>query len=215
MVDLDSDEKTLVRRMRDGDEQAFETFFDTNFQRLYRFTLSRLSRDTELARELTQAALCKAVEKLHTYREEAPLFSWLCTFCRYEISGHFRRLGRTPALVPLQEEIDEGGEGDSQLGSPPPDPERRLLQREAVDRIHEIMDQLPEHYATILEMKYTEGKSMREIAEWLSVTPKAVESLLARARKAFRDRYDSVTEPRNECTEPGRQLEFRRKTQDV
>ena len=77
--------------MRAGDEAAFEEFYDSYFQALYRFALARLGQDAELAKEMAQATVCKAIEKLSSYRGEAALFSWLCTICRFEISGHFKR----------------------------------------------------------------------------------------------------------------------------
>ena len=48
------------------------------------------------------------------------------------------------------------------------------------------MSQLPSHYREALEAKYVSGQSVRTIAQTLSMSEKAVESQLTRARKAFR-----------------------------
>ena len=90
------DDRALVRRMLAGEDAAFEEFFAASFQGLYRFALVRVGHDADLARDVAQAAICKGIERLATYRGEAPLFSWLCSICRFEITGHFRRLGRRP-----------------------------------------------------------------------------------------------------------------------
>ena len=84
----------LVKRLLADDTRAFELFFGRNFSRLYRFALVRVNGEADVAEELVQSTLCRAVTKLHTYRGEAALFTWLCTFCRHEISAHYRKLGR-------------------------------------------------------------------------------------------------------------------------
>ena len=67
------EEKALVERMLAGDEAAMEEFADGYFPGLYRFALARLGGDTELAREIVQTTVCKALAKLETFRGEAPL----------------------------------------------------------------------------------------------------------------------------------------------
>jgi RNA polymerase sigma-70 factor (ECF subfamily) len=89
--------QTLTRRLLAGDEPAFEEFFAAYFPRLFRFALPRVGGDEDAAEEATQATLVKAIEKLHTYRGEAALFTWLCAICRNEIVTIQRRTHREPA----------------------------------------------------------------------------------------------------------------------
>jgi len=64
----------------------------------------------------------------------------------------------------------------------------RVQLREEIRRLVQVaLDQLPRRYGDALEWKYIDGLSVREIAERLSVSAKAAESLLTRARVAFRD----------------------------
>jgi len=183
------DDRALVRRMRAGEEAAFEEFFEANFQGLYRFAMVRVDRDHELAKELAQAAICKGIERLDTYRGEAPLFSWLCSICRFELTAHFRRLRRRPPEVQLPEEslIARGGLDSIpfELG----DPENQLLRREVARLVHVTVDHLPPHYRRVLEWKYVDGLPVREIAGRLELSLKAAESLLTRARQTFRDDF--------------------------
>ncbi|MGH8286836.1 MAG: TonB-dependent receptor domain-containing protein, partial [Steroidobacteraceae bacterium] len=71
-----------------GDEQGFARFFDEYYRRLYRFALARLGGDQDGADEMAQRTLCRACRKLHQYRGEASLFTWLCQICRHEIHDH-------------------------------------------------------------------------------------------------------------------------------
>ena len=104
MADPVSSDKRLAERMLAGDEQAFEDFFGWHFPRLYRFALKRLGHNHDEAEEVAQATLCRAIDKLKTYRGEAPLFTWLCTFCRHEIGTRYRKLRREP----LESDLIEG-----------------------------------------------------------------------------------------------------------
>ena len=71
--------------MLGGDESAFEAFFETAYPVLYRFALVRLDFDRDAAGDVAQAAVCKAIGKLRTFRGEAALLTWLCTFCRARV----------------------------------------------------------------------------------------------------------------------------------
>ena len=152
-----------------------------------------MGQDADGAEEVAQAALCKVVRKLHTYRGEASLFTWVCTFCRWEISAWHAQRGRRGVAVELIEESAEvrgALESLSALGTE--GPRERLLRQEVGEVVRHVLDQLPSRYGDALEWKYVEGLSVKEIATRLGVGPKAAESLLTRARQAFRDAFATL-----------------------
>lgn len=183
--DLRLEEKALVERMLAGDEAAMEEFAEEYFPALYRFALSRLG-DRELAREAVQSTVCKALGKLESFRGEASLSTWLCACCRNEIRMGFRSKKRQPPVVGLV-----GLEED--LASDRDPPERALARKEKVRHVHAALDLLPPRYARALEWKYVERLPVKEIAGRLRLGAKAAESLLTRARQAFRDGYEQVS----------------------
>lgn len=189
---MSSPDLHLVRRLISGDEAAFAEFFDAYFSALYRFALARLNRDADAAEEVVQATLCKAIPKLKTYRGEAALLTWLCTFCRHEISDHLRRSGSPRRQIELIEEQPEIAAALQSLTASIAGPEGSLLSREIARLVHVALDQLPQPYARALEWKYAEGLPVKEIAGRLGVSPKAAESLLTRAREAFRDGFTTL-----------------------
>jgi RNA polymerase sigma-70 factor, ECF subfamily len=190
-LDLRRDEKALVARMLAGDQPAMERFADGYFPGLYRFAVSRLQGDSELAREIVQTTVCNALAKLESYRGEAPLFTWLCACCLNEIRMHFRRKGRLPRMVGLDEDVPEADL--SPLQEPGEHPEGALARKEEVHLVHAALDLLPPHYAHALEWKYLDRLSVQEIAERLRLGAKAAESLLTRARRAFREGYERMS----------------------
>jgi RNA polymerase sigma-70 factor (ECF subfamily) len=182
----------VVRRILDGDEQAFEVFFGEYFSRLYRFAMARLEGNEDTAEEVVQATLCKVIDKLVTYRGEAALFSWLCTICRHEISSYYRRQNRQAREVDLIEEIPEVRAALESLAVAENDLEHDLHRKEIARLVQVTLDYLPARYGNALEWKYIEGLSVKEIASRLRVSAKAAESLLTRARQAFRDGFSEL-----------------------
>jgi RNA polymerase sigma-70 factor (ECF subfamily) len=203
-----SREREMVRRMIAGDEASFEEFTDDYVPQIYRFAARRLSGDRELVKDIVQTTVCKAIEKLATFRGEAALMTWLCACCNNEIAGHFRKLGRRGDDVPIEdvERFDAAELAPRATESP----EASAARREAAERVHDALDTLPPHYGRALEWKYLEGLSVREIAARLELSPKATESVLTRARLAFRDRFQAVESAGGNAVVEfgGRRLEF-------
>jgi RNA polymerase sigma-70 factor (ECF subfamily) len=184
-------DRLLVKRMLRGDEAAFQECFDTHFPPLYRFALPRVGGDADAAEEVVQATLVSAMRKLATYRGEAALLTWLCTFCRHEISALYRKRQQVPVMVELMEETPEIRAALDSLRTADR-PEAELQRREVARLVQVVLDRLPAHYGDALEWKYIEGLSVMEIAGRLGVGEKAAESLLTRARIAFRDGFTAV-----------------------
>jgi RNA polymerase sigma-70 factor (ECF subfamily) len=191
------DDAALVRRMLRGDESAFDEFFDAYFDRVFRFAARRMD-DDDAAQDVAQATLVAAVRKLETWRGEAALFTWLCAICRRELAaqatkatkehkrtqrGAARALDDGPEVRAVLEQIASGGDS----------PERAYERAELARVVQLALDYLPDRYGDLLEWKYIEGRAVAEIAARLQSTPKAVESMLTRAREAFREAFAELT----------------------
>lgn len=189
----ESADKKLAARLIKGDSQSFDVFFSSYFPRIYRFALSRLNHDHDLAEDTAQVVLCQAISKMSTYRGEAPLFSWLCTFCRYEISRQFKAQGSAPGKVTLIEDDPAVRSAlESLLSASNQDPDVKAYQFELSGLVRVALDHLPALYADSLECKYVHGNSVRDIADRIGKSEKATESILSRARVAFRDCFESL-----------------------
>lgn len=188
-------DRKLVKQLLRGDAQAFDRFFDENFARLYRFALTRLSDDPDAAREVAQITLTRALRKLHTYRAESALFTWLCAICRNETSDWLAKQGRYREHIVLTEDFAEVQAAVDSFRAPEQmSPDRHYRRVELLRLIQVALDKLPARYGDVLEWKYIEGHSIKEISARLGIGPEATQSLLARAKRAFADVYTSLTE---------------------
>ena len=200
-VALYLDDKRLVKQLLANDARAFERFFNENFARLYRFAVTRLPDDPDGTREVVQIALTKAMRKLHTYRGESALFTWLCAICRNEMSDWLGRLGRYREHIVLTEDYPEiQAAVDSFQAPQSTSPEENYQRAELVRLIQVALDRLPPKYGNVLEWKYIEGYSVGEIAVKLNLGNEATQSLLARAKRAFSDVYGSLSGPVRSAT---------------
>ena len=186
-------DKKLVARLLKGDRRSFDAFFNSYFLRLYRFALVRLDHDHDLAEETAQEVLCQAISKMATYRGEASLYAWLCTFCRHEISKQWKASKRARGDTALREDDPEIQAAlESLLSVTSYSPDAALYQSEVSRLVKVALDHLPALYSDALEGKYVHGLSVREIAQRIGKSSKAVESILTRAREAFRDSFRSL-----------------------
>ena len=188
-----TEDRQLVQQMLAGEERAFTTFFETYFPRIYRFALPRLGRNEDLAKDVVQTTLIKAMRALGDWRGDAALFTWLCQICRREIADQVRAQQRRSSKVVLIEDSEEVRAALESIEAPrSDDPLRRADAAELKRLVHAVLDRLPNRYGEALEWKYVEGRSVEEIGDRLGIGHTAAQSLLARARVAFREGLESV-----------------------
>jgi RNA polymerase sigma-70 factor (ECF subfamily) len=186
------DDARQVARLLAGDERAFREFFQDHYQRLYRFALARLNHDVGAAEDVAQLTLSKALRKLASYRGESQLFTWLCAICRTEIADAARKQARYRTRVVLTEDHPELRAAVETIEAPEGPLEFEMERVEVLRLITAVLDRLPPRYGDALEWKYIEGYSAEEIAARLDIGLDAANSLLARAKRAFKDVYSEL-----------------------
>jgi RNA polymerase sigma-70 factor (ECF subfamily) len=191
---VSTNDLALAGRVLAGDEAAFEEFFDRYFPRLFRFALTRLDGHEDDAEEIVQRVLIRGLRYLGTYRGEAALLTWLCTLCRREIAVWRQRTGRLQEVSLSDEGLEMLAAVECLSNVDAGDPEVALQRRELAGLVQLTLDHLPGRYGDVLEWKYIQGLSVTEIAERLGLGYKAVESLLTRARTAFREAFSLATD---------------------
>ncbi len=156
---------------------------------LYRFCLYRLGQDVHLCEDAVQDTLVKAIAELERYdpaRSGNNIFPWLTGLARNEIRRVITRHASAAKLEALWSRMDR--DLLSLFGRLEQEPfaDEILQRKETREMVNTAMSQLPPHYGQALEEKYLHGKSVRELAAVWRMSEKAAESLLTRAREAFR-----------------------------
>ncbi len=187
-----ADDKQLIQRLLAGDQRAFDTFFNAYFARVYRFALPRLNGDVEAAQEVVLSALTKAMRKLPDFRGDSALFTWICQICRHEVVDHIRAHRRTRHVVLIDDQPELRQAIESVEAPEEYDLVKSYGRAETGRLVRVVLDRLPSAYGDALEWKYIEGESVEVIGERLGIGTTAAQSLLARARIAFREALEKV-----------------------
>jgi RNA polymerase sigma-70 factor, ECF subfamily len=199
--DTASVDLATARRILRGDERAFRELFEHFFPRLYRFAMARLDGDHDAASEVVQQTLCKGMARLDTYRGEAALYTWFCQICRHTLIDHQRRTRRSGQLVqPLEDDAAIRTVLEAIAAPIEAQPEVQAWHADIRRLVQATLDVLPQRYGDVLEWKYVDGLPVADIAARLDIGPKAAESLLSRARGAFREAILAmvdITDPRH------------------
>jgi RNA polymerase sigma-70 factor (ECF subfamily) len=180
-----SREQVLRAAVLAGDERAWQAWYDETFEPLYGYVLWRSGGWKDRADEVVQECWLTAVRHVRRFDPQRGRFlDWLRGIAANLMRNQVRReSGRRSHEVPS----GGGPPGSATDGSP-------LEDRERGRRIAAALAALPERQEAVLRAKYLEGRSVAEIATAWGQTPKAVESLLARAREQFRTLYARSSE---------------------
>ncbi len=175
------DDSGLVDGLRCRDPSAVRYLSETCLPAVWRFACVRVKADRHLAEDIVSEAvlaLLKAVAD-PTITIQSPM-SWLRTVVANKVVDHFRAAARVQHLI---EQV--------QVTQPQPDSQTASQQQQVLERraeVREILESLPEQTRIALEWKYIDKASVREISDRMGLTEKAVESILFRGRREFRER---------------------------
>ncbi len=179
-------EAKLVRKLHSGDSKAREEFYNIYRNRLYSVVLEQVGRDRALAEDLVQETFLAALSSLDKFRGESQLFTWLRSIAFHKINDFYRHQAREPKPHESPPDFDAMKQLE-QTGGDEPAPLTVMESEEIRQSVHQALEGLPEDYQEVLVLKYLEEMPVLEISQVMGRSPKSVEGLLSRARKAMRN----------------------------
>jgi RNA polymerase sigma-70 factor (ECF subfamily) len=183
-----------LRAARAGDKAAIGRFYDAHVDGLYAFVFYRVGRDQALAEDVVQETFAIALSREADYDPaRGSVGSWLTVLSRNVIRDHLRAHKRSDELQSTWERIDATLAQTFASMAERPLPGEVLERAETRDLVHMAVANLPEQYRTALTRKYVDGESLEVLAGELGISVDATKSLLARARRAFRDVFATLT----------------------
>ena len=183
-----------LRAARSGDRSAIERFYEEHVDALYTFIYYRVGRDTALAEDVVQETFAIAMSRQADYDPvRGSVGSWLTVLSRNVIRDHLRAHTRSDELATKWERIDATLAQTFAAMAERPLPGEVLEREETRDLVHMAIANLPDQYRTALTRKYVDGESLETLAGEFGISVDATKSLLARARRAFRDTFATVS----------------------
>ena len=179
-------ETKLVENLRSGDSTAVEEFYNIYRNRLYFLISEQVDRDHAVAEDLVQEVFLAALDSLDKFRGDSQLYTWLRSIAFHKINDFYRRQAREPKPKESPPDFDAMKQLE-QTGDNEPAILTVLESEEIRQSVHQALGSLPHDYQKVLVMKYMEEMPVLEISQVMGRSPKSVEGLLSRARKAMRD----------------------------
>jgi len=175
-------ETALLKGLKRSDHECFQNLFAKYSQPLYRFSLSYL-KSTQAAEDVVQEVFLKIWRKRKEIDTTKSFQSYLFTIALNVIRKQFNKLSASnqlkhDLLISFAENKDTFEEKDDFS--------------EMVNKLEELIQQMPERRRKIFRMKKLEGKSQKEIAEKFDITPKTVEYHITEAMKFLKNEFDKL-----------------------
>jgi len=187
----------LVRRIKQGDDQAFREMVDRYHARVYSLSYGVL-RNPEDAEEATQDTFLTLYRKIGTFDESKKFFSW---FYRVALnSAYSRARRRKPAVtVPIEDHLPRFGDDGHALSREfhgwVRGLEEEAIAKDLAERAEGFIAELPDAYRDAIWMVDVEEMKPADVAETLEISLPALKSRLHRARLYVRQRLGEVASP--------------------
>jgi RNA polymerase sigma-70 factor (ECF subfamily) len=170
-----------------GDETAYRIFYDAYFDRLWRYLIVVTSGHEDAAREALQSTLTRVARHIHVFPGEPVFWSWLTVLARSALVDQTRKRRRYLAFL----------DRFSQHAA------KQIEDERADERLRELLERhlaaLAADERELVEAKYFERRSVREIAAELQTSEKAIESRLGRLRQKLKNAV--LAELKNESSD--------------
>lgn len=168
------DEKALISRIRRGDAAAERALYEAHVDRVYRLAY-RMAGDDTLAQDIAQDAFIRAFDRMGEFRGESRFGTWLYSITHSVALNTLRKVKRF-----RQREADLDGAAETAATTATADPD-------VTSKLHEAIDDLPEHYRSVFIMHDVEGYKHHEIADILGIQVGTSKAQLSRARSRLRE----------------------------
>jgi RNA polymerase sigma-70 factor (ECF subfamily) len=178
-------DQNLVQLLQRGNVAAFDSRFDGYSQKLFGFALNYFKNETD-AEELVQEVFVKVWENRQTLKSELSFKSYLFTIALNQIRKHFNK--RATSLRYLES-----------LQNNPEFAENHAIHEDdyesALQQIKLLIDQMPTRRREIFTKSKIEGKSSREVASELNISPGTVDNQVSEALRFIRSRLKTEDFP--------------------
>ncbi len=183
----------LLRAAAAGDKDALGRLYDEHVDGLYAFVFYRAGKDASLAEDIVQETFAAALGRVDDYDPaRGSIGAWLTTLSRNVIRDHLRHHRRADEVADRWDRIDASLAQIYDALARAPLPGDVLARAETRDLVNMTIAHLPEQYRTALARKYVDGQSLEDLAADLGVSVDAAKSLLARARRAFKETFSTL-----------------------
>ncbi len=152
--------------------EDYEQIYALYFQDVYRYVCA-LSRDANLAEEITQETFFKALKSLDSFRGQCRLYVWLCQIAKHTYLSHLKKRKEPESEEPLSNSVEE-----------------MMLEKESAFQIHQALHNLSEPYKEVFSLRVLGELSFRQIGLLFGKSENWARVTYHRARLKIKEEFE-------------------------
>jgi len=181
-------EEEIVRKAKQGDNQALAKLVDEYKERIYNLGLSMLKHEQD-AEDVLQETFLTLVEKVQQFRGDSSIYTWLyriaTNIALKKLKSKPRKYNHIPIDDPDYEKIhEEETSQEMEIDF------SKINNKEFREKLNEKLDELPPKYKTIFILRDIHNLSTRETANILDITESNTKVRLMRARNYLKEKLE-------------------------
>lgn len=179
-----SEEELEARVSRDHDRDALAVLF-MRLRPLVAHAIRRIVQQPHSVKDVIQDTFVRALGSLHRFRGDSKVSTWLYAIAYYAAQSHARSSAR---MVPTDNDELLGGGDVAFARAPHPalhTPERTTIRNERRAMVHAALDELPDSYREIIELRDLQELSTHESAAKVGISEVNARVRLHRARRSL------------------------------
>ena len=167
------DLQELLKKVKEGNQKAQTKLINYFWEDVFGFILKKV-QDKVTADELTVVVFTKVLAKLDLYDENFEFKTWILTIAQNSVIDYWRKESKKETLTENLAEVKNEFEKS---------PEELLISKQQQQRIISTIASMDSNYRKILELRFFEEKSIKEIAENLNISVANTKVRIMRAKK--------------------------------
>lgn len=172
-----------IFNFRKSSEENFKKIYEANFNYVYSFIYSRVAGNKEVTEDIVQETFLSAFKGEAKFKGISSYKTWLCGIARNKILNYYRDNIKNDKLSYI-DELD--------CMEDTADVEMSVINDESRKIVLDTLNNIKPVYSCALILKYMDEYSIKEIAEFLSKTPKSIDGILQRAKVSFKKEYIKI-----------------------
>jgi len=184
------EDDVLVKKAKGGDEKAYKELVDKYERALY-FHILKMVKDREQVEDLVQEAFVKAFDNLNTYSTNYAFSTWLYRIATNNTIDYLRKKKLKTLSIDKPMKTKDG-EMEMQLHDESASTDRNIIKKQRKKIVQNAIEDLPEKYRKVIELRHMEEKTYKEISDILDKPLGTVKAHIFRARellyKALKDK---------------------------
>jgi len=162
-----------ITQIQSGSQKAQTKLINYFWDDVFSFVLKKV-QDRTIADELTVAVFAKILTKLNLYDENFQFKTWILTIAQNSVIDYWRKKSREEVFTDDFKDVKNEFEKS---------PEELLISKQQQQHIVSTIASMDVQYRKIIELRFFEEKSIKEIAETLNISVANTKVRIMRAKK--------------------------------